>query len=442
MGSLNSSSVKSVHIEFEGRKYICKIEIKDEELININIYLDNKLKYKGNICLQKIKIKIKEFLYYNISEIFEEINKLNNNNFIIIKENNKYKLKIKFIILRRENYLYINLNENIIKEKDNIILEQKLNNKNDNLNNNNNLNDYNISLKNPIHTLNYHTHWIFCLSVLNDGRLISGSSDFSIIIYNKTTYKPDIIIKEHKNIVLYITQLSSGIIASCSFDKTIKLFNIKRNNYNILQTLNDHTSSVYKIIELKNKYLVSCSTDKSIIFYLKDNNKYKKEYHISTNGPCLCINEIKENEICYSEQINYDPNNNNICFYNINERKIKSSISNISKIDISPFIMISKELLFIPGKNKISLIDINYYELIREIKVPDSDWIYGACMLNENIILTGDGKSTIREWKIEGDNLILISKKEKAHNNWILTLLNIGNGYIASGSYDKLIKIW
>ena len=63
-------------------------------------------------------------------------------------------------------------------------------------------------------------------------------------------------------------------------------------------------------------------------------------------------------------------------------------------------------------------------------------------MLNENIILTGDDKSIIREWKIEGDNLILISKKEKAHNDDILTLLNIGNGYIASGSADKLIKIW
>ena len=134
--------------------------------------------------------------------------------------------------------------------------------------------------------------------------------------------------------------------------------------------------------------------------------------------------------------------NNNICFYNINERKIKSSISNISKIGISPFIMILKKLLFITGDNKISIIDINYYELIREIKVPNSDWIYGACMLNENIILTGDDKSTIREWKIEGDNLILISKKEKAHNGDVLTLLNIGNGYIASGSSDKLIKIW
>jgi len=111
-------------------------------------------------------------------------------------------------------------------------------------------------------------------------------------------------------------------------------------------------------------------------------------------------------------------------------------------MDISPLIMISKELLFIPGYNKISIININEYKLIREIEVSNSCWINSACMLNENIILTGDGKSIIREWKIEGDNLILISKKEKAHNNSILTLLNIGNEYIASGSKDKLIKIW
>ena len=92
METTNFSFLKSVQIEYEGRIYICKIEIKDEEIININIYLDNKLKYIGNICLEKIQIKIKTFIDYNINEIFEEINKLNNNNFIIIKENNKYKL--------------------------------------------------------------------------------------------------------------------------------------------------------------------------------------------------------------------------------------------------------------------------------------------------------------------------------------------------------------
>ena len=115
----------------------------------------------------------------------------------MIKENNKYKLKIQFIILRRKKYLYINLYnndnkkeyyENIIKEKDNLIielkekiklLEKQINNKNDDKINNN-WNDYNISLKNSIHTLNYHKDWVFCLSVLNDGRLITGSDDCSL----------------------------------------------------------------------------------------------------------------------------------------------------------------------------------------------------------------------------------------------------------------------
>ena len=112
-------------------------------------------------------------------------------------------------------------------------------------------------------------------------------------------------------------------------------------------------------------------------------------------------------------------------------------------MSISPLIMISKELLFITGYNKISIININYYELIREIELPNSNWICGICMLKENVIVTGDYNSKIREWKIEGDNLIFISKKEKAHNNCsVYTLLNIGNGYIASGSADKTIKLW
>ena len=33
-------------------------------------------------------------------------------------------------------------------------------------------------------------------------------------------------------------------------------------------------------------------------------------------------------------------------------------------------------------------------------------------MLNKNILLTGDCAKIIRQWKIEEDNLILISKKE------------------------------
>ena len=104
--------------------------------------------------------------------------------------------------------------------------------------------------------------------------------------------------------------------------------------------------------------------------------------------------------------------------------------------------MITKELLIIPGENKISIINVFQYRLVRIIDVPGGSWITGVCMLNKNMLLTGDYSKVIRQWRIEGDNLILISQKENTHDSNINPLLNIGDGCIASGSDDNTIKIW
>ncbi len=81
-------------------------------------------------------------------------------------------------------------------------------------------------------------------------------------------------------------------------------------------------------------------------------------------------------------------------------------------------------------------------KLIRIIEAPGSSYICGVCLLNKNMLLTGDYSKVIKQWKIEGDNLILISSKEKAHDSGINVLLNFGDGHIVSGSEDYTIKIW
>ena len=396
-----------------------------EDIIKKSEKLPNKIKKS----IEKGKIINKEWNENNLSSLIndciiienniKEINIINDN---IKKYNSNKDIKIIYNIKEEQ------INNMIYKFKNfgNIVIKDLYD-------------DYKIDIKNPIHKLTNHTSCVYCLCILNDGRLVSGSGDNSIIIYNKITYQPDIIIKEHNNTICCIIQLSSGIIASCSYDKTIKLFNINGMKYEILQTLNYHSNYVYKIIELKNKNLVSCSYDSSIIFYIKDNNEYKQDYKISTDGYCYSIIQTNDNEICYSVS-----NGNRICFYDLLERKIKASISDISKYNGRKewFIMIKKDLLLIPGNNIISIINTEQYKLVRKIEVPDSNWICGVCMLNENMLLTGDYSKIIRQWKIEEDNLILVSKKENAHDNTINVLLNIGNGFIASGSDDKTIKIW
>lgn len=306
--------------------------------------------------------------------------------------------------------------------------------------NQDNYNNFDISSKNPLQ-LKYHTCWISCATALNDGRFATGSEDKSIIIYNNKTFKPDLIIKEHKGYIMSLIQLSSGVLCSASNDKTIKLYNIDGNTYNVLQTLSDHKLPITKITELSNKKIVSCSTDQSIIVYSKENNEYTKEFDIKTNGTNDNVIQTKDNEICYYEGIK-----STLCFFDLQNKKNVAQINNVSltTYGYDSLAMMSKDLLLVAGCDILTIINTKSYSIVKTIDVKGAGNINSICLLMDNVLLTADYKCRIIQWKIEGDNLTLISKKEKAHNNNrpIKVIKKIGNGLIMTGDGSGEVKIW
>ena len=426
IGDTPYDNLKEIEIKEGDIKYKCEIQ-KDNDYLNISVY-NKKIKYKGHMHIYNIQNQL-GILNFNVNEIFDEIYKLNNNKFSLKKDINK--LQIEFRILHKKRYINIELYDNInnnneyIKEKNELreikkALENKIKLLDEELNKYKNMNkntydNFIIGDKTPKEILKYHTYSILCSTVLRDGRFVTGSDDYSIIIYNNKTFKQDLIIKEHNRAVTGLIQLNSGELVSCSNDYTIKLYDINETEYKVIQTLNEHTDYVTKIIELKNKQLVSCSCDKSIIFYNKDKNEYKKDYSISTNGKNGPIIQTKYNEICY-----YEHNQDTICFYDFIKRNIIKKLNNICVANCiyDSLLMISEDLLLLAGYNKVSIINVNSYNLIKNY--------------NKRII----------QWKIENDNLKLISIKENAHENKINTLSKLGNSFILSCSGDNSVKIW
>ena len=450
IGDTPINEIKKIELIEGNIKYKCQIQ-KDNDYLDISIYNNNKIKNKGQIHIYNIQYQL-DILNFNIDEIFNEIYILKNNKFKLIKDNNKYVLKIELILFHTQRYINIKLYDNLdnnnnknieaiyglkeIIKKLNIrikLLEEELNKYDDKYDN------FIIRDKEPKHILEYHTDKILCSTVLKDGRFVTGSNDKSIIIYNNKSFKPDLTIKEHKDGVTCLLQLNSGELVSCSYDKTIKIYNINENEYKVIQILQEHIKPVTKIIELKNKQLASCSLDKSIIFYKNDNNKYKKDYSITTNGINGPIIQTKDNEICY-----YEDEEDTLCFYDFIKRNKIKKINNISisYCIYDSLLMISQDLLLITGNNKISIVNVDSYDLIKTIEVDNSSWINAAFMLNKEMILTADQSKRIIQWKIKNDNLKLISIKENAHDDYIYTLQKLGNGLILSGGIDKSVKIW
>lgn len=305
---------------------------------------------------------------------------------------------------------------------------------------NENANSFNIELKQLTLKIKCHKYCVTSLCLLDDGRLASSSIDGRIIIYNKKTFKTEIIIREHDKAINCLLKLESNILASCSEDSTIKIFKIKQNKYETLQTLNHHSNYVNQIKELKNKKLVSSSDDNSIIFYYKDNNQYLKDFQKLTEGLCYHIEQTKENEICYSTY-NLMHDYYNIYFFNFIEKEI--IITSIIKVNIvnleGIFNMVSKGLLIIGGMNTLSLIDVDVYQIIKLIEIKNSFNNSGFCMINENMFITGDSEGTLRQWEIEDNKVYLISQKEKEHKEKIYSLLKINNGIFVSSEDGKIL---
>jgi len=75
-------------------------------------------------------------------------------------------------------------------------------------------------------TLEDHSE-VMCCSVLFDGRIVSGSRDFTLKIWNINTGECELTLKGHMDSIVACSVLPNGKIISGSVDKTIKIWNIQ-----------------------------------------------------------------------------------------------------------------------------------------------------------------------------------------------------------------------
>ena len=111
-----NTKTKEVKLNFGEKIYKCQIKIFNKYL-QVSLCNNNIIKYEGYIHLSRIQSQIFTFIDYTINEIFYEINKLKNDKFKLINEENN--LQIEFIILDKKRYLNIELYENINKNENN-----------------------------------------------------------------------------------------------------------------------------------------------------------------------------------------------------------------------------------------------------------------------------------------------------------------------------------
>ena len=295
-------------------------------------------------------------------------------------------------------------------------------------------------------TLNYNIGSIYCLKILDDGRLAAGDEYSNLIIYGKETFVPDIIINNNLGFLLNFTQLKNkNIICSFFLDNTLKIIKIKnKNEYENIQIIkNAHNDPISKIIELKNENIITFSYDYSFkIWKLNNNNQYELIYQFKDISVICDGLETKDNEeILYS--LNTYPQS--LIFYNLNKNakiKIFDNLNLTVSFVGERIIKLNNNEIAIAGIQKVYLIDINKYCILNEIT---SDYCNLSILkLPNNILLIGDTNMTITQYRIDNNKIIKESFKNNTHENesWIYSLTFLNDMIISGGFNSNKIKIW
>ena len=288
------------------------------------------------------------------------------------------------------------------------------------------------------------SHEIFTIYILRDGRLATGNASGNIIIYNLNNHKSEMTIKE-SSYIMYLTQLKNGYFVSLLSDGSINIYNLLENyKYLLLQKIKAHSARVHKlrVLDENDNRFMTCSDDCTIKFFFKGKNEYKEDYSFKDNIYIVNILRTREGEIVYS---GYNSNGQSIIkFYDLKSRKIISS-TNVKKLYnglTDNLYKLNDTYLLVGATNAILIFDVNQHRQIREIESLNSDRITSFLKLDNKCLLSVDCNGNIKQWIIDGDNLIFENVKNRAHEGQIRMIRRNEEGFIITCSDDKSIKVW
>jgi WD40 repeat protein len=272
---------------------------------------------------------------------------------------------------------------------------------------------------------------------------VIGDRDGQIKIYNSLSSLSLVnSFQAHSDWIIRIKQspFNTNYVATCSGDKTVKIWNVSSSfNWTLITTYSQHSSWVYGLEWLDNDTLAS-SSYQTIKLWSPTSGQTKRT--IQTNQYVYSLTMLNTN-IHLAAGLGFlgpgvlGPGDINI--HNINDGNLVSSLKGHTTA-VNDLVQISADLLASSSLDETVRIWNLTTNTCEFILTGHTHWVYGLKQITPNILASGSEDGTIKLWNITTGKLI---RTLTGHTEWIYRSVDLLNSQIlVSGSQDQTIKLW
>jgi WD40 repeat protein len=327
--------------------------------------------------------------------------------------------------------------------------------------------------------LNGHTNGVYDVSFLKDGKtLVSAGADLSLRIWQLNNDKTQCnegntyncgrlgngivsTLNSHSGLVRKVsfdnsnfdntTFNKNNLIATASFDNTVKLWN---KNGSLIKTLKDHTDEVNSVaFSPKEPIIASGGSDKKLILWSKNGKfiKYLKTPINKTLDKIMDVSFSPQGDIIAAATVD-----NTIILWKKNGNGGFETLSSqllSGHRDWARSISWSTDGKIIASASDDKTIKLwrkdknNNFQLLQTLSGENGhkSWVYSVSISPDNQLIASSGNDKkIILWKLDKkDNKYKYLKKLQQHNDEVNSIIFSPDGkMIATASSDKTVKLW
>ena len=233
----------------------------------------------------------------------------------------------------------------------------------------------------------------------------------------------------HKDRVVSLIQLHSGLIATGSYDSTIRIWNVEKSS--CVKMLEDKGNQIYCLLEFNPELLLFGNSANTIGLWDLNSEHNIKSYSFSGHDKWVnCL--VKCDDNCFASA----SNDGTIKIWNYYNKRCIRTIEAHEDSVLCIIKLIDGKLCSGGADNLIKIWNWNNGECVYTIPA-HNNWVKSLCQLENGQLLSGSDDNTIKIWEDNENSRSLIG-----HEHGVRSICQINNNYIASGSFDNTIKIW